>query len=260
MELQNYTLLVMGLLLVMVLPWLISIKMRNVSTVDSLWSLIFLCLVSGYAVMLDTISARGWVVLLLVTIWALRLSVHISFRVHGKGEDKRYKVIRENNEPGFKYKSLYIVFWLQTALAAVIAIPLIVSLNSANPISAIDFIGLALWISGMFFEVVGDYQLTIFQKNPNNKNKVLNTGLWQYTRHPNYFGECVLWWGFYFICVSAGGWWTIFAPIVMTILLVKVSGVTLLEDTIEARRPNYAAYIKTTNAFIPGTKKKVSPT
>ena len=106
MELQNYTLLVMGLLLVMVLPWLISIKIRNVSTVDSLWSLIFLCLVSGYAVMLDTISARGWVVLLLVTIWALRLSVHISFRVHGKGEDKRYKVIRENNEPGFKYKSL----------------------------------------------------------------------------------------------------------------------------------------------------------
>jgi steroid 5-alpha reductase family enzyme len=191
-------------------------------------------------------------VMILVAAWSLRLSWYITRRGHGTEEDHRYKTIRANNEPGFRYKSLYIVYGLQGALAWFIAMPLVVAMSGQAPLGWLDFTGIALWLGGMYFEVVGDNQLRRFRADPANAGKVLDTGLWRYTRHPNYFGECVLWWGYFLLALAAGGWWTVLSPLLMTVLLLRVSGVALLEKDIAERRPEYAEYIRRTNAFLPG--------
>ncbi len=246
-----------ALLLFGVASWLVSVFKRDVSIVDSLWSLMFLIAVVIYT-MLSSIEVTGHALLLitLLAIWALRLSAYISWRNWGEGEDYRYQEIRLNNDPGFWFKSLYIVFGLQAVLAWLIATPIPAAMNGAYSVSTATYIGLALWIIGMVFEVGGDWQLARFKADPSNKGKVLDQGLWRYTRHPNYFGEACVWWGFYFVAVDAGAWWTIFSPIIITILLLRVSGVTLLEKDIVVRRPAYRAYIARTNTFFPGPPKQ----
>jgi steroid 5-alpha reductase family enzyme len=232
--------------------WIVSVVRKDVSIVDSLWSLMFLVVAVGYAVQTSVGGTRGWLILVLVTAWSLRLSIYIAWRNHGEGEDHRYQQIRRNNDPGFWWKSLYIVFGLQALLAWLIAMPLAVSVGSDTPLGWLDLAGLILWSVGMTFEVVGDAQLARFKANPENRGKVLDSGLWRYTRHPNYFGEFTLWWGFWLLAVGAGGWWTIASPILMSVLLLRVSGVSLLEKDIGERRPEYADYIRRTNAFFPG--------
>lgn len=231
--------------------WIVSLVRNDVSIVDTLWSLMFLLIVGLYMSTMDEISARGWLVLALVTIWSIRLSAYITIRNHGEPEDHRYQTIRANNQPGFAYKSLYIVFGLQAVLAGVIAMVLAVAVSAADPLGWLDYLGLVLWCIGMFFEVVGDHQLNKFRSNPGNKGKVLDSGLWALTRHPNYFGEFTLWWGYYCFALAAGGWWTVFAPLLMSLLLLRVSGVALLESNIGERRPAYARYIENTPAFFP---------
>ena len=241
-----------------VVAWLVSIMRRDVSSVDSLWSLFFLVSLLVYA---WASEASGWqlnLMLVLVGAWALRLSVYITVRNHGDGEDRRYQAIRARNEPNFWLKSLYIVFLLQVFLAWVIGLPVIAAVNGQTPPGPLIFAGTALWLCGMFFEVVGDYQLSRFKRSGANEGVVLDTGLWRYTRHPNYFGEALIWWGYYLLAVAAGGWWTIFAPVLMTFLLLKVSGVRLLEQDIAERRPAYREYIQRTNAFIPGPPRKLA--
>ena len=244
-----------ALLLVAVVFWLVSLLRNDVSIVDSLWSLMFLLAALVYASVSGLNGPRETLLLLLVTIWALRLSIYISWRNHGQPEDYRYQEIRANNEPGFGYKSFYIVFLLQAFLAWLICLPLMAAISGQTPIGILDYAGLVLWLVGMFFEVVGDLQLSRFRRDPANAGKVLDSGLWKFTRHPNYFGEFTLWWGFYLVALSAGAWWTIIAPVLMTILLLKVSGVALLEKDISERRPKYKAYIEATNAFFPGPKR-----
>jgi steroid 5-alpha reductase family enzyme len=232
--------------------WLYSLRRDDVSGVDSLWSLMFLAVAVTYYFAAAEPGGRATLVLLLVAVWSVRLSWYITRRGHGTEEDHRYQAIRANNEPGFRYKSLYIVYGLQGALAWFIAMPLVVAMSGESPLGWLDFAGLALWLGGMIFEVAGDNQLRRFRANPANAGKVLNTGLWRYTRHPNYFGECVLWWGYFLLALAAGGWWTILSPLLMTVLLLRVSGVALLEKDIAERRPEYAEYIRRTNAFLPG--------
>jgi steroid 5-alpha reductase family enzyme len=215
----------------------------------------FLLMLGDYMALADVGGPRAWAVLLMVAVWAIRLSAFITIRNHGQPEDHRYQTIRANNEPNFGFKSLYIVFGLQAVLAGVIAIPLLVGASGTASVGWLDYAGVALWTIGMYFEVVGDNQLKRFRDDENNRGKVLDTGLWALTRHPNYFGEFTLWWGYYCLALSAGGWWTIFAPLLMTVLLLKVSGVSLLESNIKERRPAYADYIKNTNAFFPGLPK-----
>jgi steroid 5-alpha reductase family enzyme len=164
--------------------------------------------------------------------------------------------IRQNNEPHFWLKSIYIIFGLQAVLAWLISMSLFGAFNGGTPINLLDYLGIFLVILGFFWETIGDLQLTRFKSNPNNKGKVLNTGLWRYSRHPNYFGEFCIWWGLYLISMAAGAWWTLISPILMTVLLLKVSGVSLLESTIIERRPLYADYIKNTNAFLPWRPKR----
>lgn len=238
-----------------VIFWLVSLVRNDVSIVDSLWSLMFLLSAGVYAAAIDAVGPRTMLILALTTVWALRLSGYITWRNHGQPEDYRYQEIRRNNEPGFRYKSLYIVFILQGALAWIISLPLLAAISGQSGLGVLDYAGIGLWAVGMFFEAVGDWQLSRFKGDPSNRGKVLDQGLWRYTRHPNYFGNFTLWWGFFLIALSAGGWWTVVSPLLMSFLLLKVSGVKLLEKDITERRPKYREYIANTNAFFPGPRR-----
>lgn len=249
-------LLAVGVILgIAALAWVVSILVHNVSFVDSLWSLFFLAAAVVFAVDAPVLGDRAMIVLVLVTTWAVRLSLHIGIRNWGEGEDHRYQKIRENNEPGFVVKSLYIVFGLQGVLAAIIAVPLLPAIRNDVALNVFDAAAVVLWAIGFFFEAVGDYQLQAFSKDRAASARVLDTGLWRYTRHPNYFGEFCIWWAFWLFAVAAGGWWTVFSPLLISFLLLRVSGVAMLEKTIGDRRPEYANYIRRTNAFFPGPRR-----
>ena len=238
--------------------WLLSLPLRNVSLVDSLWSLKFLLCGLVYAGLSAASGPRATLLLVLLALWALRLAGHITWRNLGHGEDRRYQAIRRNNEPGFAWKSLYIVFGLQAVLAWVISLPLLAAANSTRPLGLLDAVGAALWLLGFVFEAGGDLQLLRFKADPANVGRVMDRGFWRYTRHPNYFGDFCVWWGFYALALSAGGWWSMAGPLLMSALLMKVSGVTLLEKDIGERRPAYADYIRRTPAFFPG-RRRVDP-
>ncbi len=238
-----------------VAAWFISVIKEDVSIVDSLWSLFFLVAATVFAIDAQPLSPRGWLVLTLVTLWALRLSIYITVRNWGESEDYRYQKIRRNNEPGFVFKSIYIVFGLQALLAWIIALPLLPAISSGPDLNWIDVLASVLWLVGFVFEAVGDYQLARFKRRTDSVGRVLDSGLWRYTRHPNYFGDFCIWWAFYLFAVAAGGWWSIVSPLLMSFLLLKVSGVAMLEKTITDRRPEYAEYVRRTNAFFPGPRR-----
>lgn len=256
--LQIYLQALYAILAVGVVAWAASVVKRDVSFVDSLWSLFFLVAAAVFAYS-EPLAPRGYVVFTLVAIWALRLSIYITARNWGEAEDYRYQSIRANNEPGFAFKSIYIVFGLQGALAWIVCLPLLPAMLSGGDLNWIDGAAILLWCVGIVFEAGGDYQLARFKRDPDSKGKVLDSGLWRLTRHPNYFGDFCVWWSFYLFAVAAGGWWSIASPIIMSLLLLKVSGVAMLEKTITDRRPKYADYIRRTNAFFPGPRRNNYP-
>lgn len=241
------------------LGWLISLYRRNVTHVDSMWSLFFLVAAAAYACGLTEVSLRGKIMLALLAVWALRLCIYLTWRNWGPHEDHRYAAIRANNEPYFNFKSLYIIFGLQAVLAWVISLPILGALNSSIEFGIVDVIGLLLVLFGFIWETLADWQLSRFKAHASNQGKVLNSGVWRYSRHPNYFGESCVWWGFYIIALAAGAWWALPSALLMTLLLLKVSGVSLLEKDIAERRPEYKKYKETTNAFIPGIPKGDKP-
>ncbi len=244
------------LLFAATMTWLVSLPLRNVSIVDSLWSLMLFAAGVIYALGADPRVPRVALVLWPLAIWAARLSFYITVRGIGKGEDRRYQAIRARNQPRFALKSLFIVFWLQAVLAWIVSLPLLGAFSSLEPVGILDYLGLALWVVGFLFETLGDWQLARFKRNPAHADAVMAGGLWRYTRHPNYFGEFCLWWGFCLVAVSAGAWWAIAGPALLTVLLLRVSGVSLLEKDIGNRRPLYADYVLKTNAFFPGPTRK----
>ncbi len=258
-HLDAYLLSLAAMLAAGLLSWIVSIVRGDVSIVDSLWSLMFLIAAIVFATTLPESGPRTGLVLILVTLWAMRLSAYITWRNWGEGEDRRYQQIRANNEPHFALKSVYIVFGLQGVLAWIISLPLLAAMSGTSDLGALDYAGISLWVIGMVFEAGGDYQLARFKSDPANRSKVMDRGLWRYTRHPNYFGNACVWWGFYLIALAAGGWWAVISPILMTLLLLEVSGVALLEKNMSERRPPYADYIARTNAFVPGLPKKAAP-
>jgi steroid 5-alpha reductase family enzyme len=238
------------------LTWLASVPLRNVTIVDTLWSLMFVIAAFAYAASTTPLEPRAQLLLVLVTIWGLRLALYLGRRTFGHEEDRRYQNIRKRNEPGFTWKSLYLVFGLQALLAWVISLPLLGGIaGDSSPLGWLDYAGVALWLVGLYFEAVGDWQLTRFKANPANSGQVMDQGLWGLTRHPNYFGDFCVWWGFGLIALSAGAWWALLGPALMSVLLLRVSGVTLLERDIGRRRPGYAEYIRRTNAFFPGPRR-----
>jgi steroid 5-alpha reductase family enzyme len=243
----------------MTVLWLISLAIRNASIVDIFWGLGFVVAAIAYFVLGDGFEGRRALVLGLVAIWGLRLSGYIAFRNLGHGEDYRYQAMRKNFGPNFWWISYFQTFLLQGGLLWIISAPILVAMDSADPdnFTPVDVAGTLVWCVGIFFEAVGDWQLAGFKRDLGNKGKVMRSGLWRYTRHPNYFGDATIWWGLFVITAGVPwGFATIFAPIMMTILLLRVSGVALLERTITKRRPEYADYIDSTSAFIPWFPKR----
>ena len=238
-----------------IVAWAWSVARRNVAIVDSLWSLMILAALASYVAFSGELTERGVLLLTLVGLWALRLSAHITIRSLGEPEDRRYQEIRANNQPHFWLKSLYIVFGLQAFLAWVIALPAVAAAAAPAPLGWLDLAAVLVWATGMYFEVVGDWQLMRFQRERTSSDQVLDTGLWRYTRHPNYFGEALLWWGVFLAALATGAWWAIVSPILMTFLLLRVSGVALLEKDIADRRPAYRDYVERTSAFLPAPPK-----
>jgi steroid 5-alpha reductase family enzyme len=240
--------------------WCVSLLKRDVSIVDSMWPLFFLIAALTYAATLPQPGPRTPWVLGLVAVWALRLSGYLTWRNWGEPEDRRYQTIRRHNQPHFTLKSLCIVFGLQGALAWIISLPLLAAITAPGAPNVLDGIGVALWAVGFGFESVADWQLARFKNDPSNRGRVMDQGLWRYTRHPNYFGDCCVWWGFYLLALAAGGWWSLVGPLLMSFLLLRVSGVALLEKDIGERRPAYRDYIRRTNAFFPGPPKSIACT
>jgi len=250
--LQVYGIAALVILGSMTLLWLVSLALRNSSIVDIFWGAGFVIASWVYfALAPDGSMARKLLISVLVTIWGLRLSLYILWRNWGKPEDFRYQKWRQEHGGKWWWRSFFQVFALQGTLLWIISAPLLAAQLYATPgLTILDWLAIPVWAIGFFFEAMGDLQLARFKANPANKGKVMNTGVWRYTRHPNYFGDVAQWWAYYLIALAAGGWWTIFGPIIMTTLLVRVSGVALLEKTMD-KRPGYKEYIETTSAFIP---------
>ena len=236
--------------------WLLSLPLRNVSIVDSVWSLLIAAAGITYANEVLALSLRAWSVLALLAAWALRLAIYITVRNHGHGEDRRYQAIRARNQPNFASKSLYLVFGLQALLAWVVSLPLLVGIFDTGPLGWLDYLGVVVLLFGLLWESIGDAQLARFKGVADNRGQVMDQGLWRFSRHPNYFGECCVWWGFWLFALAAGAWWAIVSPLLMTLLLLRVSGVSLLEKDIGERRPAYRDYMLRTNAFFPGAPKR----
>ncbi|WCM87237.1 DUF1295 domain-containing protein [Acidovorax sp. NCPPB 3576] len=238
------------------LTWLGSLARKDASLADRAWPVLIAGCGAVYWALAPTVGARGIALLLLSGVWGLRLCAYITRRNWGHGEDHRYRAMRERNRPNFAFKSLYLVFGLQALLAWIVSAPLLAGL-AATPgaLSVIDWIGMALAVFGIVFEAVGDAQMARFKSDPAHAGQVMDRGLWRFTRHPNYFGEACVWWGIWLLAVGATGWagvWTVVSPLLMTVLLLRVSGVALLEKDIAERRPAYRDYMLRTNAFIPG--------
>ncbi len=254
MTLQHYFISLVPMMLASFVFWLISLRKSDVSIVDSLWPLFFIIACVYYLFQLDSISTRELIITALVILWGTRLCAHITWRHWGELEDHRYQTIRNNNQPGFALNSLYLIFLFQAVVAWIISLPLFYALQSSLALGALDIIAIALWLTGMYFEVVADYQLLKFKQDSNNRGKILTQGLWAYSRHPNYFGECLIWWAYFCFALSGGAMISIISPLIMTFLLLKFSGVSLLEKTMRSR-PGYEEYMRNTNAFIPGFRR-----
>lgn len=242
------------LLVFAVLLWLLSLAMRNASIIDCFWGLGFI-LVCTVGLQLNDPPVPHHVLLSgMVFIWGARLSLYITWRNWGMPEDYRYKAMRDKHGPSFWWKSFFTVFLLQGFLTWFISLPLQVAMMSDLP--ALDHvlvpIGVVIFLAGLTFESIGDWELARFKAKPENKGKVMDQGLWRYTRHPNYFGDALLWWG---IFIAALPWpnvsYTVLSPLLMTLLLMKVSGVPLLEKRMAETRPKYAEYARKTPAFFP---------
>jgi steroid 5-alpha reductase family enzyme len=236
------------------LAWVLCTARRNVGLVDIFWPLFLLGAAVVWLIRLPAWHARAVLVLALVTLWALRLALHLGVRNWNAPEDYRYQAIRKRNEPGFVWKSLYLVFGLQAVLAFVISAPLHAAITASTPLGVLDITGAVIALGGILFEAVADAQLTLHRARRRERGQVMDWGLWRYSRHPNYFGEFCVWWGLFLVALSTDAWWSLVSPVLMTVLLLRVSGVALLEQDL-ARRPGYAAYAARTNAFFPGPRK-----
>jgi len=238
----------------MIVTWIISLAVRDASIVDLIWGFGFVLVAVTAAVVGEGFDARRYVLLALVGVWGLRLSGYLAWRNLGHGEDYRYVAMRKRWGERFWWVSLFQVFGLQGVLMWVVSLPVQLAATAALPdeFGLVAYLGIALWHVGFLFETIGDAQLARFKADPANKGQVMDQGLWRYTRHPNYFGDFCVWWGLFLVAAETGpARWGLIGPLVMSTLLMRVSGVAMLEKTIGKRRPGYAQYIERTSAFFP---------
>ncbi len=224
---------------------------------DIVWGLGFISATTCALVYSWPVSGRALLVSALVFIWGGRLAIRIALRNRGKSEDRRYQEWREQWGKHLLLGSFLQVFMLQGFLILIVVIPVLQVITTANPpLNALDYFGILIWLIGFTFEMVGDYQLDQFTKDPGNKGKIMQSGLWRYSRHPNYFGEVLLWWGVYIMALSVGNvWLSLIGPATITFLILKVSGIPLAEKRLRTKT-EFQEYMKTTSVFIPLPPRK----
>lgn len=256
------TLFLLAFLIILVLVtliWIWSVIITNVSIIDLFWGFGFVVVNLFYVFMTGELTPRKILVLALVSIWGLRLSIYLAWRNIGKGEDFRYQEFRKNyGQKRYWWISFFQTFLLQGVLIMIVSLPLlgVNSTTDSGNLNLFDYIGIVVWFIGFAFEAGGDFQLARFKINPANKGKVFNRGFWKYTRHPNYFGDSAVWWAYAIFSIAAGCYWQIIGSVIMTLLIIKVSGVALLEKTLNNSKPQYKEYIQKTNSFFPWFPKK----
>ena len=238
---------------VMFTTWLISIALRNASIVDIVWGLGFVAVAWAVRTRVDGDPSRQWLLVAMTSLWGLRLAAYLWWRNHGNGEDYRYQAMRRRAGERFWLTSLVRVFAVQGVLMWVVSLPVQLGHVPRTPtLGWLAWVGVALWAVGLTFEAVGDWQLARFKSDPRNRGKVMDRGLWRYTRHPNYFGDACVWWGIALVAAETTlGRWGLIGATVMTVLLRRVSGVTLLERSLTKRREGYADYVARTSPFVP---------
>jgi steroid 5-alpha reductase family enzyme len=269
-------LLLLGLAAIVVLftiLWVVSLRLENSSIADVAWGPGILAIGLTYYFTSDGVPLRAYLTLALLAVWAIRLAAHLGLRTRLQGEDFRYVKWRDEYENNWWFVSYFKVFLLQAVVGWVISLPIYFAIVSLAPpsLTVLDYLGIVLFICGLAFESVGDEQLRRFRANRANRGKVLDGGLWKYTRHPNYFGEALVWWGFGLIALATGGVPGLFGPAILTYLLIYVSGVAMLESTL-IEKAGYIQYVGRTPAFLPlppqvrmqlmtklGLKKKPEP-
>lgn len=238
--------------------WVTSLAVKNASIVDIVWGLGFVLVAWAVRLRVDGLDARQNLLVLLTTVWGLRLAGYLFWRNHGKGEDYRYKAMRKHWGQRFPVVSLFTVFGLQGVLMFLVSLGVQLGQGPQSPaVGWLAGLGVVVWAVGLFFEVVGDAQLARFKADPANQGKVMDRGLWKYTRHPNYFGDACVWWGIALVAAETTvGRWGLLGALVMTVLLRRVSGVVLLEKSLGKRKPGYAEYVARTSAFVPRPPKR----
>lgn len=256
---QIYLVALAAVISMMLVLWVVSILIKNVSIVDYFWGIGFIVACSVFYVKTGGFEIRKIILLSMVCIWGLRLSIYLLWRNRGKGEDFRYRNFRKAyGEHRYWWISLFQTFLLQGFLMWFISAPLLGAqyYSHHDSLNVFDAIGVFVWLIGVIFEAGGDIQLARFKMNPENKGKVLDRGLWRYTRHPNYFGDAAVWCGYAFLCIAAGSYIPVLGSVLMIVLLIKVSGVALLEKTLKESKPGYKEYAEKTSAFIPWFPRK----
>lgn len=242
------------------LLWLISVFLKNASIIDPFWGTGFIILAIYYQYATQSYNNLSWLLVGLVILWGARLSIYLLWRNMGKGEDYRYQQFRKDYGPKrYWWFSFFQVFLLQGVIMSIVALPVLGSLVPTRnfTLSPLMWFGLLFWLIGFIFEAGGDYQMARF-KRTKKSGDLLNTGLWRYTRHPNYFGNAMIWWGIGLFSVSNGYYLPLLGPILMNFLLLRVSGVSMLERSLKTKKSGYDDYIATTSAFIPRPPKKLS--
>lgn len=237
--------------------FLLALFLKDNSIVDIAYGGAFIAATGSAYLAGGTGRPRQILLLSMVILWGLRLAVHLFSRSRGRGEDFRYRKWREEWGGTFVIRSFFQIYVLQGAVVLVVASPaLAVMARPGGPLGTLDFLGLGIWTLGLTFEAVGDWQLLAFKKNPENKGRIITTGLWRFTRHPNYFGECTLWWGVFLVALgAAGNWWTIVSPLTINVLLLYVSGIPMLEKRYEGN-PAFEEYKARTSALLPWFPRK----
>lgn len=237
----------------MLATWSVSLLRRDASIVDIVWGLGFVLVAWAAKFVTGASGAGNWLLLLMVTVWGLRLAGYLAKRNLGKGEDFRYKAMRRKHGERFAIVSLYTVFGLQGALMFVVSLPVTMGQRDTSAGTGfVVFLGFVVWAIGIYFEAVGDAQLARFKRDPRNEGQIMDQGLWALTRHPNYFGDALVWWGLAIVGSSQGaGVWAFLGAGVMTVLLVRVSGAAMLDRLLAKRKPGYAEYMARTSGFIP---------
>ena len=244
-------------LVLAVLAWLVSLARRDAGVADIGWGLGFIAIAWITWWVGDGQSDRRTLLAAMVTIWGARLALHLLWRGRGEPEDVRYQAMRRRAGARFPITSLFTVFVFQGTLMYIVSLPVQLAMTPASPaVGVVAIVGVVIWGVGLFFETVSDAQLARFRADPANAGAVLDWGLWRYTRHPNYFGDACVWWGLYLVASETGdARWAIVSPILMTFLLLRVSGVALLERGLRTRRAGYSDYVERTSAFLPRPPK-----